>query len=126
MDEQWEIILMPEVEEWYLDLCNHEPDIANRILRAIDILAEKGPTLGRPWVDKLAGSRHHNLKELRPTRGGSHTRILFVFDPTRQAILLVAGDKAGNWKRWYDVNIPIAEQRYDNWLNAQHGKGQGR
>ena len=32
--------------------------------------------------------------------------------PTRSALLLLGGDKAGNWKRWYKENIPIAEQLY--------------
>jgi len=36
----------------------------------------------------------------------------FAFDPTRSALLLLGGDKAGNWKRWYKENIPIAEQLY--------------
>nr|CTQ96200.1 hypothetical protein [Kibdelosporangium sp. MJ126-NF4] len=38
---------------------------------------------------------------------------MFVFDPRRHAILLVAGDKSGDWKGWYDENIPVAEARYD-------------
>jgi hypothetical protein len=67
-------------------------------------------------VDRIKGSKLHHLKELRPTRGATHFRILFVFDPKRQAVLLVAGDKAGNWQSWYDTNIPIAEERYDRWL----------
>ena len=54
------------------------------------------------------------MKELRPA--GTSIRILFIFGPDRQAILLLGGDKAGNWKSWYDKNIPIAEQRYENWL----------
>jgi hypothetical protein len=53
----------------------------------------------------------HNLKELRPgSKGGSEVRVLFVFDPDRRAVLLVAGDKAGNWRGWYTKNIPVAEQ----------------
>ena len=35
----------------------------------------------------------------------------------RQAILLLGGDNAGDWKAWYDRNIPIAEQRYEDWLD---------
>lgn len=38
--------------------------------------------------------------------------MLFVFDPTREAIILVAGDKTGQWQRWYNKAIPLAEQRY--------------
>jgi len=53
------------------------------------------------------------LKELRPgSRGRSEVRILFVFDPWRSAILLVAGDKAGSWHKWYARMIPPAEQLY--------------
>jgi hypothetical protein len=26
------------------------------------------------------------------------------------ALLLLGGDKAGNWQRWYRDNIPLAEQ----------------
>lgn len=125
MAEQWEIILLEEVEDWFLGVCQQDPDLAEKILDSVNLLAEMGPTLGRPHVDTLAGSRIHNLKELRPTRGGTHVRILFVFDPQRQAILLVAGDKAGNWKKWYDANIPIAEDRYYRWLEQQR-KEEGR
>ncbi|WP_341539617.1 type II toxin-antitoxin system RelE/ParE family toxin [Tamaricihabitans halophyticus] len=38
------------------------------------------------------------------------------FDPRRQAILLAAGDKSGDWKGWYQRNIPLADQRYSQHL----------
>jgi len=41
---------------------------------------------------------------------------LFAFDPKRKAILLIAGDKAGNWKKWYLDNIPVADNRFNNHL----------
>jgi hypothetical protein len=59
-----------------------------------------------------------------PTRGRSEIRILFVFDPWRSAILLVAGDKEGNWNKWYARMIPRAEQLYEIYLKeraAQEG-----
>jgi hypothetical protein len=40
-------------------------------------------------------------------------RVLFAFDLKREAILLVGGDKGGDWKGWYDENIPIADDRFD-------------
>ncbi|MGY4721433.1 type II toxin-antitoxin system RelE/ParE family toxin [Naumannella huperziae] len=43
-------------------------------------------------------------------------RILFVFDPKRRAILLLGGDKRGQWQKWYRKNIPIADGRYDEHL----------
>jgi len=87
---------------------------------AIDLLELEEPTLGRPTVDKVNGSKSHNIKELRPA--GTSIRVLFIFDPRRQAILLLGGDKAGNWKSWYDNNIPIAERRYENWLATEGGE----
>ena len=44
-------------------------------------------------------------------------RVLFVFDPKRRAVPLVGGDKRGRWQDWYKTNIPLAEQRYERWLN---------
>jgi hypothetical protein len=68
-------------------------------------------------VDRIKGSELHNLKELRPgSCGASEIRILFVFDPERNAVLLVAGDKSGQWSEWYRRSIPLAEERYTQWL----------
>jgi hypothetical protein len=75
--------------------------------------------LGRPTVDRVIGSKFHNMKELRPA--GTSVRILFVFDPQRQAILLLGGDKAGNWRSWYDKNIPVPDERYARWLATGEG-----
>lgn len=87
------------------------------VITALDVLQDDGPTLGRPLVDTLTDSRHKNMKELRPgSRGRSDVRMLFAFDPKRRAIFLVAGDKAGNWQRWYIKNIRIADERFDDHL----------
>ena len=45
--------------------------------------------------------------------------MLFAFDPTRSALLLLGGDKAGNWQRWYRQNIPIAERLYLEYTTEQ-------
>jgi hypothetical protein len=56
------------------------------------------------------------MKELRPPSSGStEIRMLFAFDPRREAIFLVAGDKAGNWNTWYRKAVPLADDRF-----AQH------
>ncbi len=31
-------------------------------------------------------------------------------------MILVAGDQAGQWNRWYRESIPIAERRYEQYL----------
>jgi hypothetical protein len=106
----WEIILVPEVHDWYLGL----DDLSASLVRdAVELLAERGPALGRPAADRITGSSLHNLKELRPgSAGRTEIRILFIFDPQRQAVLLVAGDKAGDLTRWYRDAIKLAEDRY--------------
>jgi hypothetical protein len=122
----WTVILVDEVANWYLGLVNDEPATAELVAAAIDLLEADGPTLGRPLVDSIEGSSIRNLKELRPgSRGRSEIRILFAFDPERQAVLLVAGDKAGNWTRWYDDNIPLAERRFEAWLSGDYSEGRG-
>jgi hypothetical protein len=116
---EWEIELHDEVDRWFVALCSDDPITADRVEEAIDMLAREGPRLGRPLVDRIKGSDLHHLKELRPaSAGASEIRILFAFDPVRSAVLLVAGDKAGNWKRWYDLNIPIAEHRFREHLRG--------
>jgi len=106
----WEI--NTDLIEGWLDTLDDKTYI--QVLAALEVLAADGPRLGRPLVDTVSDSRHRNMKELRPGSGGrSEIRALFVFDPKRQAIFLIAGDKAGNWKRWYKVNIPKADDLFD-------------
>lgn len=101
-------------------------DLATRvqIVAALRMLSESGPSLGRPLVDTIHGSRHRNMKELRtPSTGSSELRILFAFDPHRTAVLLTAGDKRGAWNRWYEKNVPIADSRFDVHLAALRKRG---
>ncbi|MFD7154527.1 type II toxin-antitoxin system RelE/ParE family toxin [Kribbella sp. NPDC059898] len=59
------------------------------------------------------------MKELRPpSMGHSEIRMLFAFDPAREAIILVAGDKSGRWERWYQTAIPLADDRFAEHLIA--------
>ena len=112
---------MDEVDQWFESLVRSDPESATRVAAALDLLEEHGPHLGRPLVDTLKGSASPNLKELRPgSRGRSEIRILFAFDPHRQAVLLVAGDKAGKWARWYRESIPLAESRFQQWLDGAY------
>lgn len=108
------------MDEWLLTL---DDESYLLIVAALELLAEAGPQLGRPLVDRVSDSDFHNMKELRPgSSGKSKIRILFAFDPQRQAIVLVGGDKQGNWKKWYKQNIPIADELYKQHLNSTKGR----
>ena len=107
---RWLLLEGSEVLAWRKSLSSLDQ---RRVARAYDALASTGPQLGRPLVDRLEGSSIHNLKELR-IRGsaGSEFRVLFAFDPERHAVVLVAGDKKGEWESWYQKQIQVAEIRY--------------
>lgn len=100
-----------QAEKWFLGLGHRD---RRRVAEAVDALVAGGPTLGRPIADRIVGSRHRNMKELRSV--GGHLRLLFAFDPRRTAIVLLGGDKAGDWAGWYKRNVPIADDLYDAYL----------
>lgn len=112
---RWTVITHPAVGEW---LAAVDKDTFEQITAGVRELQDKGPALGRPLADTVKGSRHKNMKELRPgSSGRSEIRILFAFDTGRQAVLLVAGDKAGRWQDWYKQAIPVADDRFDEHLS---------
>jgi len=89
------------------------PDVQDELLAVSALLETYGPMLGRPHADTLAGSAYPNMKELRFTVADGVWRVAFAFDPVRQAILLVAGDKAGvAQKRFYGALIRKADARF--------------
>jgi hypothetical protein len=114
----WIVVLTPEAEAWYMRLGDQD---ANRMAAAFDELERRGPALGRPFVDGIKGSRHHNMKELRSI--GGHLRALFAFDPRRHAVVVIGGDKSGDWQGWYRRNIPVADKIYDRHLRSLGEEG---
>ena len=93
------------------------PSIQDECFSRLKLLESFGPSLGRPHVDTLKGSRHVNMKELRFVADNGVWRLAFAFDPKRQAILLVCGDKSGSSeKRFYRLLIKKADKRFDEHL----------
>jgi hypothetical protein len=113
------------VRDWLLSLDRRTYE---QVVAALELLQEEGPGLGRPLVDSVRESRHRNMKELRPgSAGHAKVRVLFAFDNQRRAVLLVGGDKAGIWDKWYRLNIPKADALFDVHLRSgkeapQHGR----
>jgi hypothetical protein len=92
--------------------------IHDELLALLAPLREYGPLLGRPEVDTLKESKYANMKELRFKADGGVWRVAFAFDPERNAILLVAGDKAGaSEKKFYKRLIEKADKRYKEHLD---------
>lgn len=108
----WEVEVTDEFSQWWDTLTEDQQEAATD---RVDVLAERGPDLGRPIVDNIKSSRHQSMKELRAAKGGA-LRVLFIFDPRRQAILLFGGDKTGEWNAWYQWAVPLADDLYDDYL----------
>lgn len=109
---------MSWVVEFYQDF---EPEfdalpeeVQNKLLARVSLLQAFGSELGRPHVDTLNGSRYSNMKELRFKAASGIWRVAFAFDPKRDAILLVAGDKSGGSEnRFYKQLIKKADNRFE-------------
>ncbi len=116
MTSMWSVEYTDQFENWWNQL---EADEQTKITERIILLERRGPQLGRPYVDQISTSRHQNMKEIRQ----SNTRILFAFDPTSSAILLIGGDKTGKWNKWYKKFIPIADDLFDQHLAELRREG---
>lgn len=112
----WAVLFHDAFDAEFADLAE---DLQDELLAHARLLAEFGPNLGRPTVDTLKGSRHANMKELRFSWQGEVWRAAFAFDPKRQAILLVGGDKGGaDQRRFYKHLIRVADERFDEHLST--------
>ncbi len=109
----WDVRFHPELANEVLVM---PVAVRGELLAHARLLAEFGPTLGRPTVDTLKGTKIGNLKELRFNADGGVWRVAFAFDGRRIAVLLVAGDKRGVAPaRFYKMLIKKAEQRWESW-----------
>ena len=94
-------------------------EVQDELLAMLIPLRQFGPMLGRPEVDTLKDSKYTNMKELRFTADGGVWRVAFAFDPDRDAILLVAGDKSGgSEKTFYRRLIEKADKRFKEHLDS--------
>jgi hypothetical protein len=112
----WSTDFHPRFKAEYDELSEQVQD---ELIAALVPLREFGPELGRPDVDTLNDSRYANMKELRFRADGGVWRVAFAFDPRRNAILLVAGDKSGVSERtFYKRLIDKADKRYKEHLET--------
>ncbi len=119
----WKVTFCDEFELEYEAL---DEAVQDELLAQLKVLEQFGPSLGRPQVDTLKGSKHANMKELRFRADSGVWRVAFAFDPERAAIVLVAGDKSGgSQQRFYQRLIKHADQRFDRHLVALEGSDNG-
>ena len=110
----WSVLFHDDFTVEFVDL----PDaVKDELLAEAKVLETFAPALGRPRVDTLNGSKHANMKELRFNAADGVWRVAFAFDPKREGVLLVAGDKSGaSEKRFYKQLIRKADERFGEHL----------
>lgn len=113
-----EVVGTSEFEQWFLGLDKAD---ARAVARCVGLLEAKGVVLGFPYSSALTGSRHP-LRELRVQSNGNPLRIVYGFDPKRQAVLILGGDKTGD-KRFYEWIIPRAEAIWESYLREHRAPG---
>jgi len=106
---RWDVEYTDEFERWWETLSEDEQI---SIAASVQLVEERGSSLGFPHSTSINSSKHGHMRELRIQHAGRPFRTLYAFDPRRMAILLIGGDKTGD-DRWYDVTVPIADRLYD-------------
>jgi len=110
----YEVEVSDEFRDWYEPLSESEQ---LSIERVVLMLMEAGPALGFPHSSGINGSQYSHMRELRIQHEGRPYRVLYVFDPTRMASLILGGDKTGN-DRWYDEMVPKVDAIYAEHLKS--------
>jgi hypothetical protein len=126
VEEYWDLAVVWDVafhDDFAVEFLALDTEVRVELAARITLLRQFGPHLRRPHADTLSGSRHANMKELRFDAANGVWRVAYAFDPARQAILLVAGDKSGQSSaRFYRQLIAKADARLDDHL-TRHRKG---
>ena len=113
----WNIKQTSEFQDWF---DGSSKKLQDAIVENVEVLRQLGPSLGRPKADTLKGSSIKNLKELRFSVGEKVIRVFYVFDPDRNGVLLIGGDKAGSGdKQFYDQMIHKSEKIYASYLEER-------
>jgi len=74
----------------------------------------RGVALGFPHSSAVKGASFA-LRELGAQSGGKPLRVFYAFDPKRQAVLLLGGDKTGDGS-FYERMVRECEQVWKEYL----------
>ena len=117
------VLFTDEFEQWWNGLSIEEQE---SVTYSVELLEHFGVDLKFPHCSGVSKSRHPHMRELRIQHQGRPYRVLYAFDPRRNALLLIGGDKTGD-ARWYETFVPVADQLNEDHLRElkeieDHGK----
>jgi hypothetical protein len=109
-----ELIATDEFRDWFDSLSYEEQKSVDQY---IEMLEDFGTRLPFPYSSGIKGSRFPSMRELRVQHAGRPYRVLYAFDPIRNAVLLMGGQKTGR-DRWYEQAIRLADRLFDEYLRG--------
>jgi hypothetical protein len=108
-----EVIATDEMVEWFTGLDAEDQEAVDFV---VGLLKDQGTALAGKYSSSIRGSRR--LRELRIQSHGRPLRVFYAFDPRRDAVLLIGGDKTGDG-RFYERMIPRATAIWTQYLAEQ-------
>ena len=113
-----QVIVLEAFEVWYRDFDDVD---AEQVTVVVDLLEARGTSLRYPHSSAIKNSKAA-LRELRIQSKGRRLRVFYRFDPKRQAVLILGGDKTGNDSFFLEF-IRQAEKLWDDYLNEIQEEG---
>lgn len=108
-----DVVVSDQFTSWYDGLDQADTDA---VYRAVELLQARGVALGFPQSSAITNSKIA-MRELRVQSKGRPLRILYAFDPKRQAFVMLGADKTGD-NRFYEWAVPAAERIYEEYLRT--------
>lgn len=109
-----EVFCTNEFKAWFKSLDVHDRDSVEYV---VELLEDTGIGLGFPYSSAIKECKHA-LRELRPKQGRSPLRVIYAFDPKRDAVLIIGGDKSDDQK-FYERIIGKSERIFEQYLVEQ-------
>jgi hypothetical protein len=115
-----DVIATDEFKAWFDGL---EEVHVDRVIVAVSKLEQAGVALGHPASSAIKGASFA-LRELRIQSSGHALRVFYAFDPRRDAVLIIGGDKTGrNGDDFYAEMVATSERIWRAYLAEQeHGE----
>ncbi len=105
------VLFTDEFNAWYQTLTEADQD---RVAFTVGLLEQRGVALPFPYSSAIHGA-DFALRELRTQSAGAPLRTFYAFDPRRNAVLLIGGDKTGD-AHFYTTMVPLAGGIWQQYL----------
>ncbi len=112
-----EVIATDEFAVWFDEL---EEVHVDPVIVGVAKLEQAGVALGHPASSAIKGASFA-LRELRIKSSGHALRVFYAFDPRRNAVLIIGGDKTGqNSDAFYVKMVATSERIWKEYLAEQN------